>query len=314
MSGLENMATRLSFNGGNAQIKRMNNDKLKALKKALLYSYQSATAKLADGREFRCLINPDHLKNTYDDKILSIPFEDVCLNAEKMGKTNEGLVQIGMKPGDVFTWKENGTDWLVFLQRLEETAYFRAEIRRCKYTVEIDGKEYKCYAARPSTNEIDWRTERDMNWNDIDYTLQMYITKDASTEAFFHRFMVVKVNGKPWEVQAIDNMSSDGIIIIALKEWYQNTIAETAAQETTPETISAIVGPSAVYPYETITYTIDSDLSGFWEVSNTKAKILKQTNSTAIVNIVTGKSGKFNLIYKQENKEDIVLKVTINSL
>lgn len=103
MSGLENMATRLSFNGGNAQIKRMNNDKLKALKKALLYSYQSATAKLADGREFRCLINPDHLKNTYDDKILSIPFEDVCLNAEKIGKTSEGLVQIGMKPGDVFT-------------------------------------------------------------------------------------------------------------------------------------------------------------------------------------------------------------------
>lgn len=314
MSGLENMNTRINFNGGQQQIKRMNEDKLKTLKKALLYSYQSATAQLADGKEFRCLINPDHLKNTYDDKIISIPFEDICLNAEKVGLTSEGLVAIGMKPGDVFTWKENGTDWLVFLQRLEETAYFRAEIRRCKYTVEVDGKEYKCYAARPSTNEIDWREQRNKLWNDIDYTLQMYITKDASTEAFFHRFMVVKVNGKPWEVQAIDSMSSDGIIIIALKEWYQNTIAETAAQEDMPEVTSAIVGPSAVYPYETIIYTIDNNLSGSWEVSNTKAKILEQTNSTAIVNIVTGKSGKFDLIYKQDNEEDIVLNVTINSL
>lgn len=71
-----------------------------------------------------------------------------------------------MKPGDVFTWKENGTDWLVYLRRLEETAYFRAEIRRCRYTVTIDDTEYKCYVARPSTNEIDWRhqQEKTLEW------------------------------------------------------------------------------------------------------------------------------------------------------
>ena len=36
-----------------------------------------------------------------------------------------------MKPGDVFVWKETNTHWLVFLQILNETAYFRSEIRRC---------------------------------------------------------------------------------------------------------------------------------------------------------------------------------------
>jgi hypothetical protein len=36
-----------------------------------------------------------------------------------------------MKPGDVFTWKKTNTHWLVYLQDLEEIAYFRAEIRRC---------------------------------------------------------------------------------------------------------------------------------------------------------------------------------------
>ena len=163
MTGLENMSTRLQYAGGAPQNKRMNEDKLKSLKKALLYSYQSATAILADGREFRCLINPDQLKNEYDNKIISIPFEDVCLNEKEFneqgliraGKTSEGIRKIGLKPGDVITWKETNTDWLVYLQYFEETAYFRAELRRCKYTVDVDGTKYKCYAARPSVNEID---------------------------------------------------------------------------------------------------------------------------------------------------------------
>jgi hypothetical protein len=46
----------------------------------LLYSYQAATAVRADGREFRCLINPDKNKPAYDNKILSVPYWDHCLN------------------------------------------------------------------------------------------------------------------------------------------------------------------------------------------------------------------------------------------
>ena len=182
MSGLETMLTRLYYSGGKRQIDRMNEDKLRSLKKALLYSYQSATAILSDGREFRCLINPDQIKNIYDNKYISIPFKDICLNEKEITadgknenrKTTEGLQEIGMKPGDVFTWKENGTDWLVYLRRLEETAYFRAEIRRCRYTVDIDDTKYKCYIARPSTNEIDWRHQQEKLWNDIDYWQNSY--------------------------------------------------------------------------------------------------------------------------------------------
>jgi hypothetical protein len=54
----------------------------------LLYSYQAATAILPNGREFRCLINPDKNKPAYDNKILSIPYKDICLNAERFGKTS----------------------------------------------------------------------------------------------------------------------------------------------------------------------------------------------------------------------------------
>ena len=114
---LELLNKRLRYQGGNQQ-ERFIKDKLNSLKKALLYSYQAATATLADGREFRCLINPDQIKNIYDNKYISIPFEDICLNEKEISadgkiqirKTTEGLQEIGMKPGDVFTWKENGTD------------------------------------------------------------------------------------------------------------------------------------------------------------------------------------------------------------
>ena len=322
MSGLETLSMRLQFNGGKAQIDRMNEHKLKSLKKALLYSYQSATAILNDGREFRCLINPDKIKNIYDNKYISIPFKDICLN-ETVGekKTSEGIQEIGMKPGDVFTWKENGSDWIVYLQRLEETAYFRAEIRRCRYTIIVDDQEYKVYAARPNVNEIDWKHQKGKLWNELDYTLEMYVTKDEKTEAFFHRFHTVKVNGKPWEIQAIDNMSSEGIIIVYLKEWYQNSIAEAKAEEDaaiTPQDVidelePGIDGPAAVFPYDKKTYTIRNASNGQWVIGSSKAKIIEQDETMAKVEIITGRSGEFELIYKRVGEEDIKLNITIKS-
>jgi hypothetical protein len=62
MSLIDDMKIRLNYAGGAVAESRFQNDKLRTLKKALLYSYQAATAILEDGREFRCLINPDNLK------------------------------------------------------------------------------------------------------------------------------------------------------------------------------------------------------------------------------------------------------------
>ena len=162
MSGLENMRTRINYVGGKNQQGRMNCDKAATLRKALLYSYQAATAVLSDNREFRCLINPDKLKNDYDDKIISIPFEDICLNSKRLGKTNINRQVIGMKAGDVFKWKETNTYWLVYLQRLEENAYFRAEIRKCRYDVEIGESKYKVYLCGPAETAIIWHTKKNM--------------------------------------------------------------------------------------------------------------------------------------------------------
>lgn len=319
MSGLENLKSRLQYYGGN-QEGRLIEDKLRSLKKALLYSYQAATAILSDEREFRCLINPDKLKNDYEDKIISIPFEDICLNSEKKGTTTEGLEKIGMKPGDVFKWKENNSYWLVYLQRLEEKAYFRAEIRRCRYEVEINDNKYKIYLCGPAEDTVVWHTKNTSNsgfsWNDLNYTLLMYITKDTITEEYFHRFTEIKINGKQYEVQAVDSISIEGIIEVALKEDYTNSVKnEIENTEDSPvEPSLNIIGPNIVYPYDEVRYTVKDLSGGEWFISNNKAYIINQTDTFVDIAINTGRSGDFDLIYKKENEEDIVFHITIESL
>lgn len=321
MSGLENLNKRLNFRGGN-QEGRMQQRKLETLKKALIYSYQGATAKLSDGREFRCLINPDKLKENYDDKIISIPFKDICLNAEQVGKTSEGPVEIGMKAGDVFEWKETGTHWLVYLQRLEEDAYFRAEIRRCQYEVQVGEDTYKVYVRGPGGADISWHTKQTtFSWNDLNYDAVMYITRDAKTMEAFKRFDIIEIAGKPWEVQMVDRLTTEGIITINLKEYYQNSIKDEAEEklqeieEQKPIEESLIKGDKAVYPYDEKEYSIAAEISGgIWEVSNKKAVILKQDDKIMTLAIVWGKSGSFDIIYKREGFDDIVLPIEIKSL
>ena len=69
MSGLENLKTRVKYYGVTVE-DRLNTDKLRTLKKALFNSYQAETIVLADGREFKCLINSDKLEKDYDDRYI----------------------------------------------------------------------------------------------------------------------------------------------------------------------------------------------------------------------------------------------------
>lgn len=320
---LETMKERINYNGGKEQESRMNADKLRTLKKALLYSYQAATARLTDGREFRCLINPDKLKTRYDEKIISIPFFDIQLNPElkenkKFQKTSKGEEEIGMKPGDVFTWKETNTDWLVYLRRYEETAYFRAEIRKCDYEIKVNDKKYKVYIGGPDESAIIWNKVKKIEWNDLNYSLTMYITKDKNTEEFFHRFTKVEINKRLWEVQAVDTMSQDGIIIVALKETYENSIEKAVEKEKVDTYVDLtqpyIKGPDTVYPYDVVTYYIKNAAGGEFVAEGSGFEIASQDAEHIKLGIVTGKSGSFTLKYKRLDMEDIVLSITIGSL
>ena len=108
------------------------------------------------------------LKNEYEDKIISIPFEDICLNQDMIGTTTEGIQETGIKEGDVFEWKENGSHWIVFLKRLEETAYFRADIRRCRYEITLDnGNKYWGCIRGPVEQQILWSQTSGNYYNNL---------------------------------------------------------------------------------------------------------------------------------------------------
>ena len=327
MRALEGMKTRLQYSGGINQQDRMNQDKLRVLKKALLYSYQAATAILEDGREFRCLINPDKLKTSYDEKIISIPYEDICLNPEfsKREITSKGIESIDLLPGDVFTWKENNTKWLVYLKRYEETAYLRAEIRRCNYRIEINGSYYDVYVKGPDETAIVWNKVKSTMWNNLNYNLTMYIKKDRKTENFFHRFSKIELNNMPWEVQAIDSMSLEGVIIVALRETYQNSIEKELEKENEECDIIErdgvtpyINGPLEINPYDTIKYKVEKiseeELTGEWKITGKRINILEENSSYIVFQENSGHQGEIEIKYKRKGKADLLLPVKVNSL
>lgn len=330
---LNNLKKRIAYQGGGRQVDRMIDDKRRSLNKALLYSYQSATAVLEDGREFRCLINPNKISMEADDKMLSIPFKDICLNKEPSEgeKTLDGKEEIGIRCGSVIEWKENGTHWIVYSQYLQEIAYFRGLMRQCANEyLEIGGKRFWYYLKGPDEKGIDWQKTKHLIFNDLNYTIEIYISNTTETNEFFQRFKKLKIKGKPFKVQAVDSLSTDGILTVYLKEDYTNVWEDeieieediiTSTEEAQTFTLRKnmaiqpqIQGPSQVYPYDIIEYKILNSAPGAWYLSNNRAKILEQNDSSVKIEITTGKSGSISLIYKNGSKEDIVFNIEILSL
>lgn len=293
---------------------------------------------------FRCLINHDKLKVDYQDKIISIPFMQPPIGEEE-------AIQTDFHNGTVFKWvhgnKEEWTPdtyWIVYMQYSEETAYFRAEIRKADQEIEIitiddEGNEstvtYHGWMTGPNETTALWNTKKGVVWNDMNYTKLLYITKDEDTLAFFQRFDRIIINGKSWQVQAYNESYSTnkrgdaetGIIRVALKETYTNTpqfvketIQDLDKQQADKQTYDAthtqgyIDGPAVAAPYDRLTYVAKNLDPAEWSISDsTLAKIvsISQDRKTIQVDVVTGYSNKagFEISYG-----DLKLKVPIVSL
>lgn len=334
MYGYKNLQDRLTHNGGEYQQDRMILDKLRSLKAAIGKSYQTATIFLQDNidsdfsRGFKCLINPDKLKNDYDQKILSIPYEDIQINKPRVGKTREGQVDTCIKCGDVFYWKETNSYWLVYLQFKEELAYFRADIRMCEKTVDINGHTYHVYYKGPDETTIVWNQKKNIEWNDMNYSSEIYITKNEETLAFFHRFAKIKIDEQTWEVSAVNSASGDGIIKIELLEDFNNptkeeqeTIDSKRKQEIEEKReeeriagLPSIIGPNVVYPFDIKEYRIENAIGGHWVLATKKARILKETTEMVQIEITTGKSAYIDLQYYIDGTVVATLPIEVASL
>lgn len=330
MSGYSNLHSRLIWNGGQYQQDRMVLDKLRSLKASIGKSYQTATISLGEkfDQDFKCLINPDKLKNDYDQKLISIPYKSIQLNAKKRETTTKGEVDVPIKSGDVFYWKETDSYWIIYLQNKEELAYFRGEIRQCKTYVMINDHKYYIYFKGPDETTIPWQYKQNNNWNDKNYSSEFYITKNEETLDYFHRFTKVEIKDKMWEVAATNDESGDGIIKVCLSEYYNNKYEkemlerEKQEQKEKEEQKESIIeqelpyieGGDVVRPYDTVEYTIMNAEGGVWTVSNKKAAILSQDGEKVTISIITGKSGAFILKYIVDGEEVAALNVEIKSI
>lgn len=292
---------------------------------------------------FRCLINHDKLKVDYEDKIISIPFSEPCIGG------SQDPIETDFHNGTVFKWVHGNreewtpdTYWIVYMQYSEETAYFRAEIRKADEQIEIividsEGNEnavtYRGWITGPNETTALWNVKKNVTWNDMNYTKLLYITKDEDTLAFFQRFDRILINGKPWEVQAYNEsygvngtLSDQGIIRVALKETYVSTdqfiresldaaaaAEEEQAQYDAEHTDARIDGPETVYPFSVITYTAKNfDLKDVeWTLSNPAlAKIINVSNDglTATVQVQVGTSNKegFDINYGDNTKHVVI--------
>jgi hypothetical protein len=187
LHGLDHSETLLKYNGGTAQQDRMIKDKRRSLDRALKYSYQGATIKKVDDSAstesdgftvvgasnvnphgVRALINPNKLKQDYDDKIVSVPWEH------------------GFQCGDVFEWMGTNTHWLIYLQDLTELAYFRGDIRKCAYKMkwkDDSGEIRETFAATrgPVETKIDYIQKHGISVDNPNFSLHLLMPKNPAT-------------------------------------------------------------------------------------------------------------------------------------
>lgn len=330
MSGYENLHCRLNWNGGQYQQDRMILDKLRTLKSSIGRSYQTATISLGAefDKDFKCLINPDKLKNDYDQKIISIPYKTIQLNAPKKETTTKGEIEVPIKSGDVFYWKETDSYWIVYLQNKEELAYFRGEIRQCKTYVTINDHKYYIYFKGPDETTIPWAYKAGHNWNKKNFSGEFYITQTEETLDFFHRFTKVEIDGKMWEVAAFNEYSGQGIIKVAITEAYNNKYEkemlerekeeQKIKEEQKQEIIEAggpyIEGLDVLRPYDTAEYTVIDAAGGTWKVNTKKVSIEKQDEEKVTVYVKTGRSCEFILSYMVDEEEVAALPIEVKSI
>lgn len=290
IQGATDMAKQLDARGGFAQQDRMIKDKRRSLDRAVLYSYQAAWVKrqlydftptmegVKEADPVRALINPNKVKADYDEKIISIGFENK------------------FAPGDVFEWCNTGTYWLVYLQDLTELAYFRANIRRCSYEIqwkdENDVLQRTYVALRgPVETKIDYIQKNGISTDTPNYSLNILVPKNPITLKKFKRYSKFYLQGLIegednicWRVEAIDSYSSPGILEVNATEYYVNEheddmdngfVGDLIAKPIDPNETEnkEIIGETFIKPKKEYIYSIDSSLYGDWYVSNDKFPI-----------------------------------------
>ena len=309
IEGIQDQAMRMRQQGGNRQQERMIKDKRRSLDYAVWNSYQAAEVLREDAeyrKPVRALINPNKLKQDYDDKILSIGYE------------------YNFQPGDVFEWLGTNTHWIIYLQDLTELAYFRGDIRKCSYQIswEDESGKHTTYAAvrGPVETKINFIQKHGISIDTPNHSLNILMPKNEYTLQYFKRYKKFYLQGDStcWRVEAIDSISTPGILEVTAVEYYANETTDDIDEGIVngllesidiPPGSDDIVGETFIKVKKTYSYSFDGALAAEWKVDPKYPVelIIDYTDPRNVALIWQSPySGQFDLYYGEHKKTIVV--------
>ena len=311
IEGINDQAIRAEQAGGNRQQERMIKDKRRSLDHAVWFSYQGAKVvkiDAADRTPVRALINPNKLKQDYDDKIISVGYE------------------YNFTPGTVFEWLGTNTYWLVYLQDLTELAYFRGDIRKCSYQIAWEDEDgvHKTYAAvrGPVETKINFIQKHGISVDTPNHSLNLLMPKNEYTIKYFQRYSKFYLQGDNtcWRVEAIDWISMPGILEVTAVEYYANETEDDIEngivgglieeiQDPNGEETMEIIGDTFIKMKGTYEYKFDGRIAALWKVDKKyPVKLIYNVNDPRKVSLIWqgSYSGQFDLYYGEYKKTIVV--------
>ena len=315
MNSLDLMQARLRARGGVTQQDRMIKDKRETLDRVVWYSYQGADVRKLDSETVeRALINPNTVKQDYDDKIISIGYE------------------YDYKPGTIFDWVNTGTKWLIYLQDLTELAYFKGDIRKCNY--QINWKNEKndicsTYAAitGPSESNIKTTSKDSASLDLPNHSLKLMLPATKAVVEYFKRYAKfyihpLKEGDSPvcWRVEATDTISMPGILELIAYEYYMNEqkdnveegIVDAWGEEIPEPQDDMIRGNIFIKPKRSYTYKYLGAEEASWFVNDSRLPIeINQNGKEVTIIWTTTYTGQFVLQYGKTQDTTIVEKTIV---
>ena len=314
ITGIWEQATRFHQAGGNRQQERMIKDKRRSLNHAVWNSYQAAEVVREDAanrKPVRALINPNKLKQDYDDKIISIGYE------------------YNFKCGDIFEWLGTKTHWIIYLQDLTELAYFRGDIRRCSYQIAWEDEDglHTTYAAvqGPVETKINFIQKNGDSIDTPNHSLNILMPKNEHTLNYFKRYSKFYLQGDEvcWRVEATDWVSMPGVLQITAVEYYANEheddiengiaggliVKPIDPNEENQEHECSIIGETFINPLIMYEFEFDGTEANDWIV-DTKypVELVHSIDDPRKVKLKWLKpvSGQFELLYGEYRKVIVV--------
>ena len=312
VEGVGEQAVRLRQAGGNMQQERMIKDKRRSLDSAVWFSYQGAKVLKTDAEDrkpVRALINPNKLKQDYDDKIISVGYE------------------YDFAPGTVFEWVGTNTYWIVYLQDLTELAYFRGDIRKCSYEIKWEDEEgnlQKTYAAvrGPVETKINFIQKHGISVDSPNHSLNILMPKNEATLNYFKRYKKFYLQGDEtcWRVEATDWISMPGILEVIAVEYFANENEDDIEagivgglieeiKNPNDENKDKILGEVFIKPKRAYEYEFEGTLKAEWVVEKdcpVSILINKDNPKKITLKWEQGYSGQFELYYGKYTKTIVV--------